>query len=131
MQRLFLLMVLASMPLWAQEGTKVFMVLDPTSFAKAMKAGLQAGDGVVLDVRKPEEFAAGHIEGAKNIDYYGKTFKESLAELPRDKTYLIYCRSGGRSGRTSAMMNELGFQRVFDLEGGMIAWQKGKHPIAK
>ncbi|CAM2009132.1 rhodanese-like domain-containing protein [Acanthopleuribacter pedis] len=130
MKRCFMLFaVLASFSIFAQEPTKFFMVVKARAFAKALETHTQAGDGVLLDVRKPNEFQEGHIEGAQNIDFYSETFKDDLDELDRNKTYLVYCRSGGRSGRTSDLMKKMGFQRVYDLRGGIIAWKAGKQKV--
>lgn len=79
-------------------------------------------DFVILDVRTPEEFAEGHIENAVNIDFYADTFPDELDVLDRDKTYLIYCQSGGRSGSATRMMKELGFKDVYNMEGGINIW---------
>ena len=79
-------------------------------------------DLIVLDVRTPEEFAEGHIEGAIMIDFYRDDFADQLAELDPDQPYLLYCRSGNRSGQTAAIMEDLGFANVADVDGGIIAW---------
>ena len=79
---------------------------------------------VVLDIRTPEEFAAGHIEGAVNIDFKADSFKAELEKLDRDKEYLLHCRSGGRSGMSKETFTELGFKAIYHLDGGMIAWRK-------
>jgi rhodanese-related sulfurtransferase len=76
---------------------------------------------VIIDIRTPMEFASGNISGAKNIDFYSSDFSESLKALSKDKTYLIYCRSGSRSKVALGMMKELGFQRVYELGGGIIS----------
>ena len=78
-------------------------------------------DFVILDVRTSEEFADGHIEKAIKIDFYLETFRDELDDLDKSKTYLIYCRSGGRSGKALDIMAELGFQEVYDVAGGIIA----------
>lgn len=85
---------------------------------------------VVLDVRTPKEYAEGHIEGATNINFYDEDFAERMKAKPKDKTYFIYCRSGGRSGKTLAMMKKAGFT-IYDLKGGMIAWNKANKPVVK
>lgn len=77
---------------------------------------------VVLDVRTPEEFAAGHLEGAIMIDFYSPDFATDIAELDRDVPYLLYCRSGNRSSQARALMADLGFSDVADLDGGIQAW---------
>ena len=82
---------------------------------------------VVLDVRTAEEYSAGHLEGATLIDFYGADFAAQIAELDRDTPYLLYCRSGNRSGQTRALMADLGFTDVADVEGGILAWVEGGH----
>ncbi len=79
-------------------------------------------DFVTLDVRTPEEFVDGYIEDAVNLDYYSETFRNELNDLDKDKTYLIYCQSGNRSGRALDIMEELNFREVYNISGGIIAW---------
>lgn len=133
MRCLILLVALASTTLFAGDPptTKFNLLLKAHAFAKAIETHAQAGDGVILDLRTPDEYAEGYIDGAENVNYYDETFKDQLKAMPRDKTYLVYCRSGGRSGRTAKLMAELGFERVYDLKGGMIAWKAAKQKVAK
>jgi len=77
---------------------------------------------VLLDVRTLGEFQQGHIEGASQLDFYGKGFKAELSKLQKDLPYLIYCRSGNRSGQSLRVMRELGFTNVQDLTGGIKSW---------
>lgn len=76
-------------------------------------------DITVIDVRTAEEYAAGHIEGAINIDYLSYDFLELLERLDRQHTYYVYCRSGRRSMRAATLMRNGGFQSVFHLDGGL------------
>lgn len=76
----------------------------------------------VLDVRTPAEIADGKIRGAIEVDYKAAGFKDKLDKLPRDKKYIIYCKSGGRSSKTANMMVDMGFQEVFNLTGGFSAY---------
>lgn len=95
-------------------------------------AALQAdppADLVILDVRTPEEFADGHLEGAVMLDFHEPDFADRLADLDPDVPYLLYCRSGNRSGQTAALMKELGFVDVADVDGGIIAWGAAGHPL--
>ncbi|MGZ8472933.1 MAG: rhodanese-like domain-containing protein [Candidatus Deferrimicrobiaceae bacterium] len=77
---------------------------------------------VVLDVRTPEEFAQGHLEGAVLVDYRSPRFREEMAGLSRTKTYLVYCRTGNRSASALGIMGELGFRSHYHLEGGIKRW---------
>ncbi|MFT4658237.1 MAG: phage shock protein E [Candidatus Aldehydirespiratoraceae bacterium] len=86
-------------------------------------------DLVILDVRTPEEFTQGHIEGAVMIDFYEADFTDQLARLDPDIPYVLYCRSGSRSGQTTAIMDELGFTSVQDVDGGVLAWGSAGLPL--
>jgi rhodanese-related sulfurtransferase len=84
--------------------------------AAAFVARVRPGD-VVLDVRTPAEFAAGHLAGALNVDVAAPDFEARVAALDRDRTTYAYCRSGGRSARAVAAMRAMGFTRVFNVGG--------------
>ncbi len=88
-------------------------------------------DFVIIDVRTLAEFADGYIENAINIDFYSPTFQDELDSLDKNKTYLIYCRNGSRSGSTLDIMAELNFREVYNILGGMIAWDAEELPTAK
>lgn len=86
-------------------------------------------DLVVLDVRTPEEFADGHLEGAVLVDFYAADFSEQLAALDMDVPYLVYCRSGNRSGQALGVMEQLGFASAVDVDGGILAWTDAGLPV--
>lgn len=78
---------------------------------------------LMLDVRSEDECDQGIIEGSINIDFHkGQEFIDAVAALDKNKNYYIYCRSGARSGKTCEIMNELGFENVYNLVGGIIEW---------
>jgi hydroxyacylglutathione hydrolase len=79
---------------------------------------------VVIDVRQPEEFTGelGHIPGSKLIVL--DTLPEHLDELPKNKTIVFVCRSGGRSARAAAYALSEGFKDVYNLKGGMLLWNE-------
>ncbi|MCL6641838.1 MAG: rhodanese-like domain-containing protein [Candidatus Bipolaricaulota bacterium] len=109
-------------------------VFRQVSAAEAQKLILEHKndpDFIVLDVRTPEEFARGHLpeKTPMNLDFYASDFRERLSRLDRGRTYLVYCRTGNRSGETVALMKELGFRRVYDLQGGILAWQSAGLPV--
>lgn len=83
----------------------------------------------LLDIRTAEEFMAGHLKHATNIDYYASDFQNQLGKLDKSQTYLIYCRSGNRSSTAVQMMKTLGFKRVYELEGGINSWGANNLPI--
>ncbi len=74
-------------------------------------------DTVVIDVRTPEEYAAGHLDGAQLIDVQDPGFADAVGQLPRDGHYLVYCRSGNRAGGAVAIMQDLGFTDVTNVGG--------------
>jgi rhodanese-related sulfurtransferase len=78
---------------------------------------------VILDVRTPEEFSAKRLENAINLDYYSNTFTNDLENLNRNKVYLIYCRSGRRSGSALNIMQGLNFTEVYNMSGGIVRWK--------
>ena len=88
-------------------------------------------DFIILDVRTPEEFTEEHIENATNLDFYSETFRNELNQLDKNKTYLVYCRSGNRSGKALNIMTELNFGEVYDVLGGIIAWNVEGLPTTK
>lgn len=86
---------------------------------------------IVLDVRTPEEFKAGHIEGAKNLDWKDSSFLKKAEALDKSKTYLVHCAAGFRSAQASEKLKAAGFQNVIDFTGGFSAWAKAGKPITK
>lgn len=89
---------------------------------------LNSGEYTLLDVRTHEEVAeknGGKITStALHLDFFSADFSDQISQLDRDKKYLVYCRSGNRSGKTIALMNSQGFSETFDLAGGKTAWDK-------
>ena len=92
---------------------------------------LQAHNGMLLDVRTPEEFTAGHLNHAINIDYKSSDFKDQLAKLDKTKPYFVYCKAGVRSEKATEIMKELGFTNVYHMEGGIDAWQEKGLPVLR
>jgi rhodanese-related sulfurtransferase len=86
-------------------------------------------DLVILDIRTPEEYAAGHIAGAINIDYYAADFEQQLGELDLDVPYVMYCNSGNRSSNALPVMDSIGFTEVYELDGGIQAWYTAGLPV--
>jgi len=109
------------------EGT--FKTVTPDEGLALIRQHKDDPNFVILDVRTPEEFAAGHIAGAQNIDFYAPDFEQQLAQLDKTKTYFVYCRSGNRSGQTIPIMKKLGFQYVYELRGGIAQWARQGLPL--
>ena len=79
-------------------------------------------DFIILDIRTPREFKGGHIAGAHNIDFYAQSFAEEFRSLDREKTYLIYCRSGNRSGQLMRAVEKMRFKQVYHMRSGLVDW---------
>ncbi len=78
----------------------------------------------ILDVRTPEEVEEGYIPGATNIDIYlGQEFLDEIDKLDKSKNYYVYCRSGNRSAQACAIMNSVGIENTYNLEGGFMNWE--------
>ena len=88
-------------------------------------------DFVIIDVRTPKEFAEERIENAINVDFYSETFTDELNNLDKNKTYLIYCRSGRRSRNALDIMEELTFREAYNMSGGIIEWKAEGLPVTK
>ena len=88
-------------------------------------------DFVILDLRTPKEFTNGHIAGAVMLDYYSPGFQKGLQQLDKSKRYLIYCRTGNRSGRTLKLIDQMGFKSVYHLKDGIVDWNRQKLPLVK
>ncbi len=97
-----------------------FVDVDVATF----KSKMTEDNIVVLDVRTPEETAEGIIEGAIEIDYRSPDFAQKISALDKNKTYLVYCRSGGRSVNACNEMTDQGFDNLYNLLGGYMAWSK-------
>jgi rhodanese-related sulfurtransferase len=86
-------------------------------------------DVVLLDVREQDEYDAGHIPGVRLIPL-GQV-AERLAEIPRDKTVVVTCRSGNRSAQAAAILRQQGYTRVHNMEGGFAAWEQAGLPVER
>ena len=86
---------------------------------------------IVIDVRTPQEFYSGHIKDATNIDFYEGDFIDKLKMVRKDLPILVYCRSGGRSSSSARKMEELGFTQVYNLVGGIGAWNGANYKTIK
>lgn len=124
--RKFLSILLAALGMNTAYGQN-FENMEVKEFAK-----LIAGSNVViLDVRKPEEYAESHIKGAILIDQFQNDFiEQAKSKLPKDKTIAVYCRSGRRSANAAGRLAREGFKPV-NLKGGIIAWTKEGQPVTK
>jgi rhodanese-related sulfurtransferase len=117
------------MLLWSLFGNR-FRGIKEVDSAGALQL-INHKNAIVLDVREPKEYDTGHVLNAKLIPL-GK-LKERVGELEkyRDKPIVVVCRSGNRSGTACFLLGKQGFAQVYNLAGGMQAWQKNKLPLVK
>jgi thioredoxin 1 len=86
-------------------------------------------NAILIDVRTPDEFKSGSIEKSINIDYNDPKFEEKIVHLDKKLPYYVYCLSGGRSSSAAEFMRKNGFDKVVDLKGGILAWNKSNLPL--
>ncbi|MCF6213264.1 MAG: rhodanese-like domain-containing protein [Flavobacteriaceae bacterium] len=99
---------------------------------KDFKSLIDAQTGILIDVRTPQEYQAGHIPGAINFDWKNQdTFSTIVKEISKDKTVLIYCHSGYRSGLAKAYLQKNGYQKIYNLESGIMGWKAAHFDIEK
>ena len=92
-------------------------LMDQLQFKHHIAAG-----HLLVDVRTPEEFAQGHIEGAQNHNFFAADFAQQMQAYDKQKPLLLYCRSGNRSGKAAMLLDSLGFRQLYDLKGGFMDW---------
>ena len=97
------------------------MNLDQTNWTRQCHSDENA---IILDVRTPEEFETSRIPNSKNIDFYNpQNFMQEIEKLDKCNSYYVYCRTGVRSANSCQLMNELGFDKVYNLLGGIVEWK--------
>ena len=123
----FALVILLPVITLAQNQEVINKDVDVVKF----KFYAEGGKGLVLDVRTADEVKEGHLKGAKNIDYFSDGFEAEVKKLSKDQPVYVYCRSGNRSGQAASDMKKWGFKEVYNLEGGITAWQEKGYEIVK
>jgi rhodanese-related sulfurtransferase len=115
----------------AQGAAGAYPNLSPSEARETI--GKRSGDPgfVLLDVRTPKEFGEERIDGAVMVDYKSPSFRDEMAKLDRNKTYLVYCRTGHRTEGAVKVMRELGFPNVSVLAGGLTKWKEAGLPTAR
>ncbi len=86
---------------------------------------------VILDTRTSSEYSRGHLQNALFVDYSSPSFKSEIENLDKNKRYIIYCHSGGRSKTTLNMMKKLGFKEAYNMIGGIVAWSKSGYQLVQ
>ncbi len=105
--------------------------VSPSEAAELIARHQGDADFVILDMRTPGEYHSGHIKDAIMIDYYSKSFVDEIGRLDREKTYLVYCRSGNRSARSMDLLKKLQFKNIYHLATGIISWNAAGLALVK
>jgi len=113
------------------DETAVIEDIAPQEAFSLIQNNQNSPDFVIIDVRTPGEFAGEHIENATNIDFYSEAFRDMLDNLDKNKSYLIYCAVGGRSGSALDIMAELNFKEAYNILGGINQWKAEGLPTVK
>lgn len=106
-----------------QISSTINKVLNVSDFLTTLEAKPKS---YLIDVRTPEEFEEGALPNAKNINFYDDEFKMNIGKLDKKRPVMVYCKSGGRSGKTAKLLSKLGFQEIYDLDGGYNAYKTTK-----
>lgn len=110
------------------DGDKGFIKnVTPEEF----KALVDKGEGIILDVRTPQETSQGHIENASLVNVYDEDFVNKINLMQKDKAIYVYCKSGARSAKAAEILSQNGFTQIYNLSGGIMAWENKGYPITK
>jgi phage shock protein E len=122
----------SSSPTGTAEAVPIKAATAPQRMEAQAFAQVVATPGVqIIDVRTPEEFAEGYIEGAVNYNLQGPDFATQVAGLDPAGTYAVYCRSGNRSQAAVDAMRQAGLTSVYELQTGIIGWQEAGLPVVR
>ena len=120
---LFIILIfLGSVNAFAQTPATKYYLIKADKVEKTIKKK----NLIVLDVRTPEEVAKGTLPGAVNYNFDAPDFEKLISALPKNIPYLVYCQSSKRSHKAIEIMKALGFTKMYEMEGGMLAYDIAK-----
>ena len=114
----------------AQDSTRIIAV-SAKEAADLIDKHNRDSDFAILDIRTPGEFQSGHLPKSILIDFYSKTFADQLSRLDKEKTFLIYCRTGNRSTKSLEIFKKLKFQKIYHMASGISAWKSEGFAVVK
>ena len=123
----FLILICSVLLFGCSSNSQSYINLNSIEFQKT----IQKEGGIILDVRTPQELCSGVIENASTIDFYDHNFERKISKIPKDKTVFVYCKSGGRSSQAAKLLVSYGQAKVFNLNGGIMAWQATQLPLIR
>lgn len=122
MKKIFTLVIISVFGFFScqSQTAKNIETLEANAFASKIKTTPKAQ---LIDVRTSEEYNTLHIENAKNIDWFSESFVSNVSKLDRSQPVFVYCKSGNRSQKAANKLAELGFTKIYDLQGGILKWE--------
>ncbi|CEN35304.1 rhodanese-like domain-containing protein [Capnocytophaga cynodegmi] len=98
----------------------------------AMEKYEPSSEGILVDIRTPEEFSEGHLENAVNINFFDEDFVSNFEkEFDKNDTIYIHCKSGGRSTKAVQILEGKGYKNLIHLDGGILRWLEAGKPVEK
>jgi len=111
-------------------GLKAPTMKDVTPDEAALLMKSKPAPALMIDVRTPDEFAEGHIPGARNVDFLGDDFEKQIAALPADRPLIVHCAAGNRSSKAVAKISAMQkFAQIFHLKSGFNGWKAAGKPV--
>ena len=114
----------------AQDNTRIIAV-SAKEAADLIKKHKGDKDFAILDIRTPGEFQSGHLAKSILIDFHSEDFADQLRRLDKEKTFLIYCRSGNRSTKSLELFKKLKFKKVYHMASGIRVWKYEGFSVVK
>jgi rhodanese-related sulfurtransferase len=126
-----LLGLLFQIPSHGLAANESIISISPKNAAAIIMQNKGNSDFVILDIRTPPEYKKERLLNSVQIDYYSKSFTHRLNKLDKNKTYLVYCRSGNRSGRALSIFKSMGFKNVYNMDQGINGWRRAGYPTVQ
>lgn len=124
MKKLFLTTLLLSFFALQSCGNQQSKEIEMVSALQVYEAVYGEDNLQLVDVRTKEEYDVSHLKSAQNICVTSDDFEEKVQELDKEKPVYVYCKKGGRSAKAASILKEMGFTKVYDLQGGLTSWQE-------
>jgi thioredoxin 1 len=126
---IFIFAVFCTTSSWGQQkSVSKKLKLEVTEFDQKLSS---ATNPQLIDVRTPEEYKKGHLKNALNVDWNSNEFDTMIEALDPDQPVYVYCLSGGRSTSAAEKLRASGFNTIYELDGGIMAWNKAEKPTVK
>lgn len=124
MKRLFILLLIAFLAFGIQSCAESQAGEIEQITVEQMSEALKDSSIQLVDVRTGQEFMDGHLKNSHNICVTDNDFKQKASALDREKPVYVYCKKGGRSAKAAQILKEMGFKKIYDLDGGLLHWEE-------